>query len=803
MPFPILPSNSASGYFLNKSLRFRGSANGQLARTFTSAGNKKTWTWSAWIKRGAFPASVIHKIFTAESPPTYDPDGYIAFGGSVSPDSFRFQSYNGGVNASFITTQVFRDPSAWYHFVVAVDTTQATNTNRVKIYVNGNQITAFSTATYPSQNADLAFNGAYDHILGSAGYSFDGYLAEVNFINALQLAPTSFGSFNSLTGVWQPAKYTGAYSTNGFYLPFTNTTSTTTIGYDFSGNSNNFTSSNISLTAGSTYDSMTDVPTLTSATTANYCVVNAVYKSSDASITAGNLNVRVGDSATIFSSDSGTVGVSSGKWYYEFIQTNIYTTDPPAVAVGWAYTTHLNTQYAGSASSWSYVNDGTKYNSGTSSSYGSAWTTNDIIGVALDLDAGTLTYYKNNTSQGTAVTGLSGTFIPCFGRISNDAGRWVEYSVNFGQRPFTYTPPTGFVALNAYNLPTSTIVKGNTVMDATLYTGNATTNNITSLGFQPDFSWFKCRSESGNNIAHDVLRGTGGVNRLFPNLTNAESTNGDGFVTLTSTGFNLDGGGGGGDVNGMTGGVGRTYVAWSWKANGAGSSNTSGSITSTVSVNASAGFSIVTYTGNGTAGATIGHGLGIAPSIMIFKGRNTASSWLTWSIAYGSNQAQMLLDSTAAIYNPGNGLYFNSTYPSSSVATLGTSGSVNGSGTTYVAYMWSEIAGFSKFGSYTGNGSTDGTFVYLGFRPKYMMIKRSDTADSWVIMDTSRNPYNAVNLWLQAESSGAESTLGTPQFDFVSNGMKLRGSSSTDNASGGTYIYLAFAENPFKNALAR
>jgi hypothetical protein len=807
MPFPILPSNSASGYFLTKSLRFRGSASAQLTRTFPSAGNKKTWTWSAWVKRGSLPASVIHKIFTAESPPTYDPDGYIAFGGSSYQDCLRFQSYVGGVNASFVTAQVFRDPSAWYHIIVAVDTTQATSTNRVKIYVNGSQVTAFTVATYPSQNADLAFNGAYDHILGSAGYDFDGYLAEVNFINALQLAPTSFGSFNSLTGVWQPAKYTGAYSTNGFYLPFTNTTSTTTIGYDFSGNSNNFTSSNISLTAGTTYDSMTDVPTLTSATTANYAVMNPLSQSSNITLSGANLNTA-GNTGADTGVAGSTFGLITGKWYVEYT-VNGTNSNRPGIGIIANPTGNFRNGDAdfSNAGSFEYYPNGALDVAGSSLGTFSSFTTNDIIGIAIDCDNGAAYVSKNNTWQNSGVptsgaskTGAVVTWAPTstytqYVAISQYSSS--SASTNFGQRAFSYTPPTNFNAVNTFNLPTSTIVKGNTVMDATLYNGNSSTQTINNAsGFYPDFNWIKIRSGAGSHVlANSVV---GGTKQLFSNLTNAEQT--DTRITngISSSGIAL------GDNSGGTGNTnisGTNYVVWQWNASsGTSVSNTAGSITSTVSANTTAGFSVVTYTGTGSA-ATVGHGLGVTPSMILLKCRTVGHDWRAFHGSFTSGNSYLRLNTTAATAS--SSTIWNGTLPTSSVFSVGTDGGTNESAATFVAYCFAQVAGYSAFGSYTGNGSSDGPFVYTGFRPRFVLIKCSSGAGtSWIIYDSSRNTYNATTSELYPNTSGAETNAYA--IDFLSNGFKIRnGTTSNLNDSGSTQIYAAFAESPFKFALGR
>jgi hypothetical protein len=286
------------------------------------------------------------------------------------------------------------------------------------------------------------------------------------------------------------------------------------------------------------------------------------------------------------------------------------------------------------------------------------------------------------------------------------------------------------------------------------------------------------------------VRGVGRA--VFSNLVNAESVDADQLTAFNSNGFSV------GPNAGMNT-SGNALVGAQWQAGqGSSSSNTNGSITSTVSVNAASGFSVVTYTGTG-ANATVGHGIGIAPSMIFIKQRNSASTnWRVYSSATG-NTGATFLDLTNAFVVAST--YWNNTSPTSSVFSLGTNGDLNASGGTYVAYCWSQIEGFSKVGSYTGNGSTDGTFVYLGFRPKYIMVKRTDSAENWYWWDSIRNPYNAVNADLYPNLTNAEDT-GTIRCDFLSNGFKLR-SSGSPNASGGTFMYMAFAENPTKNSLAR
>jgi hypothetical protein len=772
---------SAGGYDINNSLRFRSSASAYLSRTPASATNKTTWTWSGWVKRGAL--SSTFGLFGAKQDSSNYFQLYFTSGDVISVAS---------VSTSINTTQVFRDPSAWYHIVLAIDTTQDTAANRLKLYINGSQVTAFSTSTYPTQNSTYVINGTTaQHQIGqivssssATTFPLDGYMAEVNFIDGQALTPSSFGNYNSTTGVWQPAKYTGTYGTNGFYLKFSNIAltsgSNTGLGQDFSGNGNYWNTNNISVTAGTTYDAMLDVPTLTSTTTANYCVMNPLSVVSPTTIANGNLDVTTG--TTGGGGAFSTIAIpSSGKYYFEFLPTSA-TTVADNIRVGVSNSTV--------GSYVLYKSDGNKVVDGSTTSYGATFTTNDTIGCAIDVDGGTITFYKNNSSQGAITYATnSGNF---FAYTQDGSGVVsVVASFNFGQRPFTYTPPTGFVRLNTYNLPTSTIVKGNKYMDATLYTGNGATLSVTNAGsFQPDAVWLKCRSTARNHNLFDSNRGT--TKRLNPNLTDVEDT-ASGVTAFNSNGFTL-----GSNTVGNTNAD--TYVAWQWQAGqGSTSSNTSGSITSTVSVNATAGFSVVTYTGTGST-STVGHGLGVAPKMFITKRRNTTGDWSIYNSNLGANKV-IWLNQTTASTTDGSPGHWNNTAPTSSVFTVGTDTDVNASSSTYVAYCWAEIAGFSKAFSYTGNGSADGVFTYLGFLPKFILIKRTDSAGyNWYLWDTVRNTYNVLGEELSPNLSDAAATQ--TDLDITSNGFKIRASAARINASGGTYIGMAWASNPFKNSNA-
>ena len=794
MTFPVLSANGPSGYNLTRSLRFRSSASAYLNRTPATTTNQTTWTWSAWVKRGA--------LATGEFITASDSTGGTNFDSiDVNADTFRVY-FNGTTSAFLVTTAVYRDPSSWYHLIVAVDTTQATSSNRIKMYVNGVQVTSFSTATYPAQNYSTFFNlNGRKNVIGanaltSPSQFFDGYFAEVNFIDGQALTPSSFGSTNSTTGVWQPAKYTGTYGTNGFYLPFTDNSALTTssnagLGKDFSGNANYWVTNNISLTAGATYDSMTDVPTLTSATAANYPTFNPLNSVTQGVLTNGNLTIS---SPTVtWLTGIGTIQLpTSGKYYFECtISSGGVGQGIEIGLVDYSENTYRTYKNTGSKNS----------NTGGPVSYGTSFGASAVIGVAIDAGGGTIAFYNNNTAQGTAFTDIASA-VPSSGWfLAFQVNDTSNNSINFGQRPFSYTPPSGFVALNTYNLPASTVPNGAAYMAATLATGNNSTqvitNTVGSASFQPDFVWMKIRSTSENHIAYDSVRGV--QNYLVPNLTLAEGTSSQGLISFNSNGFTL------GNINPNYAGS-PTFVAWQWKGGGTAVSNTSGSITSSVSANTTSGFSVTTYTGGGAA-ATVGHGLGVAPSMVIVKKRSAAGDqWYTYHSSNklpNSNAADNRVFINLTNASNADAAAWNNTNPTSSVFSIGSSTEVSANGATFVAYCFAAIKGFSAFGSYTGNGSTDGPFVYLGFRPRFVMVKRTDSTGDWQILDSSRSTYNAADARLIADSNIAEINNTGGNTDFLSNGFKFKNVNGDDNASGGTFIYMAFAENPLNYSLAR
>lgn len=807
----IFLKSSGGGYQISRSVRLRSNGSTYFNRTPASAGNRQIWTWSGWIKRGDtsnFSGSGAASELTIFGSGTSAVSGNgVCTLGFTGYDYLHVWQYISGTQWNLVTTQVFRDYSAWYHIVFAVDTTQATASNRIKLYVNGVQVTAFGTASYPSQNYNTGINSTDAHNIGRRpdGQNYwGGYLTENNFIDGQQLTASSFGETNAITGVWQPKAYSGTYGTNGFYLNFSDNSTAAALGTDFSGNSNTWTVNNISVTAGTTYDSMIDVPTPYADGgngRGNYCTLNPLTSTN--SITVNNGNLDAGASSASGNVIRSTLMNNTGKWYFE---ATVTFSSVGFAAIGVV----LDSQSIVSPTSlasvpagmWLWRNDAQKVNNGTGTAYGTSASSGDIIMVAYDADAGKIWFGRQGTwfasgdpSAGTneAFSGLTKSIGPCVnfqGTVGSST-----FVCNFGQRPFSYTPPTGFVALNTQNLPTPTISNGASYFNTVLYTGNAVQDRaITGFGFDLDLAWIKSRNNAGSHVLVNSV--VGGDKQLFSNLTNAEQTNSDMTNGFTTGGILVgDNVTGTGSTNQNT----YTYALWGWNAGGSTVTNTSGSISAQVRANPTAGFSIVTYTGTG-ANATVGHGLGVAPAMFIIKRRSAADSWTTYHKNLTSAAFILELQTTGAQSSVPS--CFNSTAPTSSVFSVGTNTGTNGSASTYVAYCFSAVAGYSAFGSYTGNGSADGPFVYLGFRPRFVMIKRTDTSGTnWYTLDTARGTYNANNALLRPNLSDAE--ISAVPIDFLSNGFKPRDTDSGSNASGGTFIYAAFAENPFKLSLAR
>jgi len=797
-----------SEYQISRSLRFNSADSPYLSRTPSATSSQTTATFSAWVKRSRLGSAAENRMF-AESTGSGAGLFWVLF-----TTSDQLQVLVNGTGTNITSTQVFRDPSAWYHIVAAVDTNQAIASDRIKLYVNGTQITAFTgTQTYYTQGQLVKFNvtTTTNYIGYNNSQAFDGYMTEVNWIDGQQLTPTSFGYVNPATGVWTPAKYVGGYGTNGFYLNFSDNSNTTaaTLGKDYSGNGNNWTPTGFSVSTGAGNDSLVDVPTPYGVDTGvggtvrgNYCTLNPLATGSGKVLVNGNLEFTSSTSNWYFS--LGTIGFSSGKYYWEMNCGATNGSDLFAgimgsgVPVNGANGLQDNATALNTFGSLLFCDDGKYQLDGNLSrvAYSTALASNQTLGIAVDMDAKSLTFYKDNVSQGaisfSSSPMASSIVCPSFSSYATSDSNRV---FNFGQRPFEYTAPSGFKALCTQNLPTPTIgattaTQAGKYFAPTLYTGNGTSQTITT-GFMPNLVWIKSRSNAQSHFLHNNVDNVSLY--LSSNNTSAEGYDTTSVTAISSTGFSLG-------TESNHNGNGNTYVAWGWNASGSsgGSTNTSGTITSTVSANTTSGFSIVTYTGTG-ANATVGHGLGVAPKMVIVKNRTSTGSWCVWHTGLTSGAYALFLESTDA-----QGSYptiFNSTVPTSTVFSVGTATGTNASSNNLVAYCFAEVAGYSKFGSYTGNGSADGPFVFTGFRPAYVMFKRTDASSNWYVFDVARNTSNVMSSFLCPNDPLAETSV--VGIDFLSNGFKQRGTAADYNASGGTFIYMAFASAPLKFSLAR
>jgi hypothetical protein len=706
-------------------------------------------------------------------------DGGLVF----TPSDNLGLSVNGNLYNKY-TSAVLRDVSGWYHLVAVLDTDNATAVNRIRIYINGVEQTSYTTLN--SGLPPLGFtpnylNNANNHDLGKlAGYAsnyFDGYMAEINFIDGQALTADDFGEIDSVTGEWSPKAYEGTYGTNGFYLEFKDGAA---LGDDTSGNTNDWTPTNLAST-----DQMLDTPTN------NFATLNPLVLE-DGSLSDGNLSCNV-PGGSKFGSAS-TIGFTSGKVYCEIVAvdaTNVFIGVMDSSGVNSAKEADSNVGSSGNGVLYRSSDGQTRTltnGSSADASYGATYTDNDLIGIAVDIDALEIEFFKNNVSQGVAsipssneayhfmlaggTAAATNNFTANFGADSSFAGLETRQgnTDDNGIGDFYYAPPTGYLALCTDNLPEPAIVDSETQFNVVLDTGANIKTTAEAL-YDSSLVWIKDRANSNNHQLIDTVRGTG---VLQSNTTAAETT------------YSAPSG---------------NSVAWVWKAGGTAVSNTDGSITSQVSANVDAGFSIVSYTGSGAVGSV---GVGLTnPELIIIKDRDASTDWYVQTNAIDGSEDYLILNSTASELAASSGYSLGS-----NVFNFGGAGSLsNLSGRDYIAYCFHSVEGFSKIGTYVGNGSTNGPFVYTGFRPAFVMVKPSSTTGAWILHDTSRNPYNVSNLELQANQTIAEystSALGAgDRFDILSNGFKNRSSNSGANQLNVTYIYMAFAEAPFKEALAR
>ena len=757
-----------------KSVRFNQPDGAKLARTPSSSSNRKTFTYSAWIKRAA--DSGTNFLFVAGSTDAHA----IYMNGVGGSATLVVSRYVGSFTYYIETTAKFRDPAAWYHIVVAYDTTQSTASDRIKIYVNGVQVTDFSSSSYPAQNSEYEVNSTVEHRIG---HSCDMYFTDVYFIDGSALAPTSFGAFDT-NNVWQVAEYSGTYGTNGFHLlDFANES---TVGDDSSGNNNDFTASNISTTEGIGNDVLFDSPKNGDPTSdtgaggqlsANYATFNAImYEESLSALSNGNLDVSPNSSGSYHTVDT-TIPVSSGKWYWEVTINTASTT--PFIGIRKVTGNKLSTFVGNTADSYA-IGGGNKWNNGINVTYGGSTGAGVVIGVALDLDNGTLKFYNNGTDQGTAYTGLSGTFVPA---MSEGGGGNITLSINFGQRAFENNAPANHKCINTANLPTPAVADGLDGFETKLWTGNGSARTISGFSMQPDLVWMKNRSFGTNYELYDRQRGVEEV--LKSDSADAEAADANGLTAFGSTSFNI---GNHNPINRNNDSI----VGWVWNA-GTASSNSNGTVTSSVRANQTTGFSIVTWTSSNETAHSWGHGLGAAPQMVILKRRDAGTPWLVGHESVGWTK-KMNLDSTGAAV--ANAAYWQNTAPTSTVVYSGTSSRIGGNN---VAYCFTAIEGYSNYGAYNGTGSsTNPPFQYCGFRPAWILIKSDSSSEDWVIYDTARGPENVVDNVLRPNRDNIEATADERKIDILSNGFKLRGIEGSINAAFKSYIWWAIAENPFQ-----
>jgi hypothetical protein len=777
-------SNGSSGYSIDNSLIINSADDAYLSRANGSTATLATsGTISMWVKK---PRNGSREYLMQTGSGTGNSNYFSLFFTNSTADSLKVGQYS--VNAYANTTNLYRDPSAWYHIVMAFDSTESTGTDRVKMYVNG-ELTTNTSSAGASSNFAMTNNGQTIYIGRESGYPSHTYMSEVHLIDGQTLAATDFGETNP-DGQWIPKAYGGTYGNNGFYLKFDDNTSTTTLGEDSSGNGNDFTLTNMATT-----DQVLDSPT------ENYCTLNPLdFQRAGCTYSEGNLKAAWAADTGL---NTGTINIpKTGKWYWEVVMPTGQSYQYLSFGIVGDKENVNTNAYLGSVTTGYgiYAVNGTKLVAGVASTYMAAVAQGTVMTIAYDADSGSLYIgaggsWANgsgatNQAFGTAtavVTGLTEEQSVAF------AFNTGNYVANFGQKPFTYTPPTGYLELKNSNLPNSTIKDGSTNFNTVLYTGTGAIRSVTGVGFQPDFVWGKARNTAYSSNLYDSVRGA--TKYIYSNATTTEVTEADSLTSFDSDGFSTGANAGAGiNYSGVT------YVAWNWKANGTGATNEDGSTTSTVSANTTAGFSVVTYTGTGS-NATVGHGLGVAPKVLIGKNRTYGVNWRVYHESLGATKYLNLNLANAAATSS---LPWNNTAPTSSVFSIGTSDNINRNTDSIVMYCFAEVEGYSKFGSYTGNGNANGTCIYTGFKPKMVIIKTTSASFDWVILDTERNPYNLVHDVLYPSLANAEADATTyASFDAVANGFKLRNAHQYTNYNGYNYIYMAFAENPFKNSTAR
>ena len=717
-----------------------------------------------------------------------DPDGNLYFRWTI--DDVDEVLVTTGSSLSWVD-------GTWYHIALV------RNGSSYVIYRDGVSVTS---ATASGTLSDIS-SALYIGQQGSSSYT-DGYFDEIRISDSARYT----SSFTPSTTAFTADSNTKLLIHSDFDGG---------LGADSSGNTNDFTPTNLVAT-----DQVLDSPTN------NFATLNPLNKTNtglgaNSFLAEGNLKLEARGQTSVTS----TFAVNSGKWYWECLVSSVNWWP----VLGFAKTTAnlgvSSSNWTGDVTdSWGYLCDnGAWYVDASIDATYTAVSAGDILQFAIDMDAGKAWVGINNTwvnsgNPGTGAnaivtSGLTGDITPV---VSDSGASGNDVVTNFGADSsfsgaktaqgnqdgngigdFYYTPPTGFKALCSDNLSDPSIADPTAHFDTTLYTGTGATKSISSLAFAPDMTWIKSRDNNYLHNLQDTIRGAG--ESLFSNNSDAETTDADSITSFDSNGWTMGADNSSWTVNKS----GPTYVGWAWKAGGTASSNTDGTITSSVSANTTAGFSIVSFTGTGSNG-TIGHGLSQAPELVIVKNRDTSpTDWQTGSDYLTSWAYRLKLNDSVAEASVSTS--FNSTAPTASVVNIGSNSDVNNSTDAMIMYCFHSVDGYSKVGSYTGNGSSDGPMIYTGFNPSFILRKKISNAtnSNWLMQDIKRfDGYNSDEATrnLAANLSDAEpssASFAGNEIDFVSNGFKIRSTATNGNESGSTYIYLAFAESPFKTSNAR
>ena len=781
-------ANPASGFdttLIGNSVWLDGSAD-YLTKTWGSAGNRTRWTMAWWFQLNAIATDMT--FFSANDGTS---DFYIRMDGT-SNQNMTIVDNNASMNVN--TTAMQRD-IAWYHCIISYDSNEGAEADRISIYINGVAM-ALTTAgdAYPSSGGETYWNNDQANEIGrrsrtTSSYA-NAYMTQICFLDgqSIQNSDVTVASFldtqtfgdNGSQKIPKEDSSVAALATaaegNSFCLDFANSSA---LGNDISDEENDFTPSSMAAA-----NQTTNTPSLV------YPVWNDLEAS--ATLSNGNLNAR---STTSQVAAQATQSVSSGKFYWEITANTSADQLFGITGEAVSYANRIAVTFSYTPTVFFYGVNGNLYVNGTSSSWDSAISVDDVIGIAVDFAAGKIWFAKNNTwlQSGDPANGTSpastftvGTFTPswCAGGASGDR----TGATDFGQLGFTYTPPTNFVSLTSSNL-TAPSYQGIDYFKPLLYAGNGTAigsggKAVTGTGFQPDFVWMKNRDAIDSHGLYDAVRGT--TKQIESDTATAETTESEGLTAFGSDGFTV---GSLAQLNTSS----ENYVAWQWLGANGTSTNEVGTLTSTVSVAGADHFSIVSYTGSG-ANTTVGHGLGAAPEMMICRELPGGDDWNVYHKDNTSSPAgvTLRLDTTGATTT--DSTLWNSTVPSSTIVNLGTSAETNQDSTAMILYCFRSVAGVCKVGAYTGNGAIDGPCILTGFAPSFVLVKPADAANPWTITDIARDTYNPTSKRLHPNSSAVEETDSITAGDMLADGFKIRSSHGNVNQSGITFIYLAISD---------